>query len=69
MKGFVILGVLLSGFYFGALHIVSSQLKDMANFYENLDQTTSAIANNQTPQTPFKTQDIKAIIDAYTSIF
>lgn len=69
MKGFLLVGVLLSGFSLIALNIADSQLKDLANFYSNLDQISSQVTNNQTPNLPFKTQDLKSLIDAYTNIF
>jgi len=69
MKGFVILAVLLSGFYMVTLNIVSSELKDLENFYSNMDQISTSVANGQTPAPALHPEKVKAIIDAYTNIF
>lgn len=69
MKGSLVLFILLSGFYAGALHLVSSRLKNMENFYSNMDQVTTSIANGKTPAPALQPDKLKAAIDAYTGIF
>jgi len=64
----LVLGVLLTGFSLLALNIVNSQLKNMADFYYNLGQVSSSVASGQKQASPFKTQDLKKVIDAYTSV-
>ena len=69
MKTFLILSILLSGFYITTLNIASNELNGLANFYANVDTTTAAALSNQDTQTQINPTDLKALLNSYTNLF